>query len=279
MQILFAVIALGGVGAFFGLLLGLAARFFAVPTDSRIEAIREALPGANCGACAYAGCNQYAEAIIEERAPLNGCIPGGAMTAEAIAAIMGEEVDAVEPVVAAVFCRGDQRHARDLFTYHGILDCNYAQQFHGGFKACPDGCLGLGNCVRACPFEAISMGPRGLPLVDQSACTGCGLCAEACPRDIIRLVPQGDQGHLVWCSSQQRGKTVTRSCEVGCTGCRACVRACPQEAISMEGYLAVIDLQKCDDCGLCVEKCRFGSILPRREPAAPAAAESEAASA
>ena len=279
MQILFAVIALGGVGAFFGILLGLAARFFAVPTDPRMEAVREALPGANCGVCAYAGCNQYAEAIVKGAAPLDGCIPGGAMTAEALAVIMGEEVDAVEPMVAEVFCRGDRSRARDLFIYHGIEDCDYAQQYHGGFKACPDGCLGLGSCVRVCPFEALFMGPQGLPEVDQQACTGCGLCVEACPRDIIRLIPKGDQGHLVWCNSQQRGRTVSRACEVGCTGCRACVRACPQEAITMDGYLAVIDLQKCDDCGTCVEKCRFGSILPRSEPHSPAAPQSEAASA
>jgi electron transport complex protein RnfB len=276
-QILFAVLALGGIGAFFGLLLGLAARFFAVDTDPRIEAVREALPGANCGACAYAGCNKYAEAVVAGDAPVNGCIPGGDMTASAIAAIMGQEAGTVEPKVAYVFCRGDHRHARDLFIYHGILDCDYAQQYHGGFKACPDGCLGLGNCVRACPFEALSMGPEGLPQVDEDRCSGCGLCVEACPREIIRLLPKGDHGHLVWCNSQQRGKTVSRACEVGCTGCRACVRACPQEAISMDGYLAVIDLEKCDDCGLCVEKCRFGSIHPRREAAAGSAARPEEA--
>ncbi len=278
MQILYAVLTLGGVGIFFGLLLGLAARFFAVPTDPRIEAVREALPGANCGACVFAGCNQYAEAIVEGRAPLNACIPGGSMAAEAIAAIMGQEVEAVKPMVAAVFCRGDRRLARDLFIYHGVSDCEYAQQYHGGFKACPDGCLGLGNCVRACPFEAIIMGPEGLPLVDGASCTGCGLCIEACPRDIIRLIPQGNRGHLVRCSSRERGKKVSAICEVGCTGCRACVRVCPREAITMEGNLAVIDLEKCDDCGLCLEKCRFNAIEPRRAGAA-GRVETEAATA
>lgn len=264
MQILYAVLTLGGVGTFFGLLLGLAARFFAVPTDSRIEAVREALPGANCGACAFAGCNQYAEAIVEGKAPLNACIPGGSMTAEAIAAIMGQEVEQVEPRVAVVFCRGDRRSARDLFVYHGVSDCEYALQYHGGFKACAYGCLGLGNCVRACPFEAIAMGPEGLPLVDEDKCTGCGLCLEACPRDIIRLIPQGKRGHLVRCSSRERGKKVSGICATGCTGCRVCVKACPREAIAVEDNLAVIDLEKCDDCGLCVEKCRFNAIEPRR---------------
>ncbi|NLA26385.1 MAG: RnfABCDGE type electron transport complex subunit B [Firmicutes bacterium] len=279
MEILYAIATLGGVGILLGILLGAAAHFFALETDPRVEAVRNALPGANCGACAYAGCNKYAEAIVEGRAPVNACTPGGSASAEAIAAIMGQDVSAVEEVVAAVFCRGDNVRASEKFLYDGISDCAYAQQYHGGFKTCPYGCLGLGNCVRVCPFDAIAMGPDGLPQVDEELCTGCGLCRDACPRGIIRLVPKGNQGHLVWCSSQERGKTVTRACEVGCTGCRACVRACPQEAISMEGNLAVIDLAKCDDCGLCMEKCRFGSILPRSKAGVDNAAAPKAASA
>lgn len=265
MQILYAVATLGGVGAFFGLLLGLAARLFAVPSDQRVEAVREALPGANCGACGYAGCNKFAEEVVEGEAPVNGCIPGGSMTAGEIATIMGQEVAAVKPMVAAVFCCGDRRRSSELFIYHGISDCAYAQKYHGGFKTCSDGCLGLGNCVRACPFEAISMGPDGLPRVDEAKCGGCGLCRDACPRGIIRLIPKDEQGHLVMCSSHERGKKVSSACEVGCTGCKACLRVCPREAITMEDNLAVIDLEKCDDCGLCVEKCRFNAIHPRRE--------------
>jgi len=264
-QILYAVVTLGGVGAFFGLLLGLAARFFAVASDQRVEAVREALPGANCGACGYTGCNKFAEAVVEGEAPVNGCIPGGSITTEEIAAIMGQEVAAVKPMVAAVFCLGDRRRASELFIYHGVPDCAYAQQYHGGFKACADGCLGLGNCVRACPFEAISIGPNGLPKVDETKCGGCGLCVEACPRGIIRLIPKDEQGHLVSCNSHERGRKVSNACEVGCTGCKACLRVCPHEAITMEDNLAVIDLEKCDDCGLCVEKCRFNAIHPRCE--------------
>lgn len=279
MEILYAVATLGGVGAILGIFLGAAAHFFAVASDPRVEAIREALPGANCGACGYAGCNKFAEAVVEGDAPVNGCIPGGSMTAEAIAAIMGQEAVAVNPMVAAVFCRGDRHRSRDFFLYDGISDCAYAQQYHGGSKACPYGCLGLGNCVRACPFEAISMGPDGLPLVDEERCIGCGLCRDACPRAIIRLIPKGDRGHLVWCSSQDRGKRVSEVCDVGCTGCKACIKACPREAITMEGNLAVIDLEKCDDCGLCAEKCRFNAIHPRRERSKEEAASPEAATA
>ena len=268
MQILYAVAALGGVALVFGALLGVVARFFTVDSDSRVEAVREALPGANCGACGYAGCNNFAEAVVEGKAPTNGCIPGGSGAAAAIAAALGQEAAATVPMVATVFCLGDKNKARDLFVYDGIKDCAVAEKYGGGFKACADGCLGLGSCVRACPFDAIAMGRNGLPVVDEKQCTGCGLCARACPRGIIKMLPQGDQGHLVLCNSHARGKAVTQACEVGCMACRACVKACPREAIAMENNLAVIDLAKCDDCGKCVLKCRPGTIHPRREKGA-----------
>lgn len=263
MQILYAAAALGGVGIIFGTLLALAARFFAVQTDPRVEEVREALPGANCGACGYAGCTNFAEAVVEGNAPANGCIPGGSDSAAAIAEILGQEVTASEPVVAAVFCLGDRENAADRFVYDGVADCAHALQYGGGSKACPYGCLGLGNCVRACPFEAIRMGPHGLPVVDRDKCGGCGLCRDACPRGIIRLIPREERGHLVLCSSRERGKTVQAACSAGCTGCKACVRACPREAITVEDNLAVIDLTKCDDCGACAAKCRPGVIRPR----------------
>jgi Na+-translocating ferredoxin:NAD+ oxidoreductase RNF subunit RnfB len=262
-QIIYAVAALGGVGILFGALLAVAARFFAVESDPRVEAVREALPGANCGACGFAGCTKFAEAVVEGKAASNGCIPGGSGSAEAIAAVLGREAELSVPLVATVFCIGDCESSRDLFLYHGIKDCVHAQKYGGGFKACTDGCLGLGNCVRACPFEAIRMGPNALPLVDREKCGGCGLCAVSCPRNIIKILPKGDRGHLVLCSSHQRGKTVQNVCDVGCTACNACVKACPQEAITIEDNLAVIDLAKCNDCGDCVLKCRQGTIFPR----------------
>ena len=143
-----------------------------------------------------------------------------------------------------------------------------AGKYGGGFKACADGCLGLGSCVRACPFDALIMGPNGLPVVDEERCTGCGLCAKACPRGVIKMLPQGNEGHLVLCNSHARGKAVKEACEVGCMACKACVKACPKEAITMEDNLAVIDLTKCDDCGECVLKCRPGTIHPRRKKSA-----------
>jgi len=263
-QVLYAVAALGGIGILFGVLLALVARFFAVQSDPRVEAVREVLPGANCGACGYAGCTNFAEAVVGGEAKIDGCIPGGSETAKEIAALLGQEAIETVPLVATVFCIGDNRMAKDLFVYDGIQDCAVAMKYANGFKACTYGCLGLGNCVRACPFEAITIGPGGLPVVDKEKCNGCGLCAKACPRNIIQILPKGTAGHLVLCASHDRGKSVTLACEVGCMACKACVKACPQEAITMQDNLAVIDLEKCDDCGECVAACKPGTIHPRR---------------
>lgn len=262
-QILFAVAILGGLGIFFGAMLALVARFFAVHTEPRIDTVREALPGANCGACGYASCTNFAEAVVEGKAPLNGCIPGGGDTSRELGAIMGREPGEALPKVATVFCAGDRGKARDTFIYDGIKDCALARNYSGGHKECPEGCLGLGSCSVACPFEAIRMGPLGLPVVNFAKCNGCGLCARACPRGIIQLKPKREQGHLILCNSHARGKEVSRACDAGCIACNACVKACPREAIVMENNLAVIDLDKCDDCGACVLKCRPGTIHPR----------------
>ena len=266
-NMLYAVAVLGGTGIVFGVLLALASKYFAIESDPRVETIREILPGANCGACGYAGCSNYAEAVVEGKAPLNACIPGGSQCAREIAAVMGQSVEEVAPLAAVVFCIGDREKAAERFIYHGIEDCAEAEKYCGGAKACPYGCLGLGNCVRACPFEAISMGAHGLPLVDLDKCNGCGLCREACPRKIIQILPKSEAGHLVLCNSHDRGKSVSRACTVGCTACRICVKACPREAIAIENNLAVIDLEKCDDCGECAKACPQGTIHPRRRVA------------
>lgn len=263
MQIAYAIIALGLIGLFFGVLLSIAARIFAVKVDPKVDAIIEVLPGGNCGACGYAGCINFAEAVAEGKAPTNACIPGGEDAAKTIAAELGQEVVESESLIATVFCIGDNTKAADRFIYDGVEDCAVAGRFNGGFKSCSYGCLGLGNCVRACPFEAIKIDKNGLPVVDQEACTGCGLCVSACPRNLIKTLPRSDQGHLVLCSSQDRGKSVSRACSVGCIACKACVKACPQEAIGMDDKLAVIDLDKCNDCGECVPVCPPGTIHPR----------------
>ena len=271
MLIIYAVVALGLIALVFGFLLSIVARSFAVATDPRIEAVIEALPGANCGACGYAGCANFAEAVVAGEADNCGCIPGGQDTAAEIAEILGQTVCLAERPVATVFCIGNTFQSVNRYIYDGVKDCAVASGFVGGFKACSYGCLGLGTCVEACLFDAIKMGEHGLPVVDVEKCTGCGLCAAACPRSIIKMLPQGETGHLVLCNSLDRGRAVSAVCKVGCIACKACVKACPEEAITMIDNLAVIDLEKCTDCGECVPKCKPGTIFQRQ--AIPTAAE------
>jgi len=272
--IVYAIVALGLIGLIFGLLLAFAARFFAVKTDPRVEAVKEVLPGANCGACGYAGCANFAEAVVSGDADACGCIPGGQDTATEIGEVLGQEIcSAVQPV-ATVFCIGDCFKTADRFIYDGVQDCSVASDFVGGFKVCSYGCLGLGNCVSVCMFDAIKMGEHGLPVVDMEKCTGCGLCANACPRSIIKMLPKGEAGHLVLCNSKDRGKAVSAACKVGCIACKACIKACPEEAIEMVDNLAVINLEKCTDCGECVAKCKPGTI--HRRNAIPTAEEAVA---
>ncbi len=280
MLFIYAIAALGLIGLLFGLGLATAAKVFYVETDPRVEAVNDLVPGANCGACGYPGCMKFSEAVVSGEAEPDACIPGGEEVANEIAALLGKEVSSSASPIATLFCIGDNYSSADSFIYDGVKDCNVAGDFYGGHKACSYGCLGLGNCVRVCPFEAIRMGSHGLPVIDKEKCTGCELCAKECPRDLIQMLPPGDEGHLVLCSSQDRGKTVSRACEVGCIACKACVKACQQEAIEMDGKLAVIDLEKCNDCGDCVEKCPPGTIyqrlaIPTEEEAVSAAAEKE----
>ena len=264
MNIILAPIVLGGLGLLFGGLLSYVAQRFAVEEDERVETICDLLPGANCGACGFAGCINFAEKVVAGEAPVQiCCIPGekGKAVCDQICDILGLESAATETrKVAEVYCLGTKDVAADKFEYYGVPDCKAAMMYSGGFKACKYGCLGLGTCVEACPFDAMQMGENGLPVIDMESCTGCGVCVEACPRGVIRIVDADSSVCAVLCSSKDRGGTVRKVCEVGCTGCKACVKAFPNEAIVVENYLAYIDPAKCDGCGECVEACTRGII-------------------
>lgn len=248
---------LGGLGIVFGSLLAYAAKRFAVEEDPRVDTVCDLLPGANCGACGYAGCVNYAEEVVKGNAAADLCIPGGKEVCDEVCKVLGiESVSSDSRKIAEVYCLGSKDVAPDKFEYHGVPDCKAAEALGGGFKKCSYGCLGFGNCTEVCPFDAITMGENGLPQVDIERCSGCGICAKACPRGIIRIVNADRKGKVVLCSSQDRGKVARQACEVGCIGCKACVKACPQEAIVVENNLAYIDNDKCDDCGKCVEACK-----------------------
>ncbi|MCR4426573.1 MAG: Fe-S cluster domain-containing protein [Firmicutes bacterium] len=254
MAYLYALVSMGALGLIFGLSLGVAAKKLAVKKDPRVDEILGVLPGANCGACGFPGCSGFASAVAAGKAPVDGCPVGQAAVAHKVAAIMGVECGDSQPKYARVLCLGDRANASDLFRYEGIRDCRAAAMTGGGFKGCAYGCLGLGTCVAACPFDAIHMSPNGLPVVDDSACTGCGKCVRACPRNIIEL-RTAEETVNVMCKSHARGPEVKQVCKVGCIGCGICAKNCPEKAIAMHDNLAVIDQSKCTRCGVCVQKC------------------------
>ncbi len=262
MQIVIAIAVLGGLGLVFGLVLGLAAKVFHVEEDPRLEQLNEALPGANCGGCGYAGCGGYAEAVLKGEAPIGKCASGGNETAEKMAAIMGVKADKVTRKVAMVRCSGYRQTDADgkptgikmKGIYEGIDDCLAASKVGGrGPTICKFGCLGFGNCVKQCKYDAISI-VDGVAKVDFEKCVGCMSCAAACPRNLIVQVEYG-RDVMIACSSHAKGSVTVRGCTTGCVGCGMCVKTCPKGAISIDRNLAVIDYEKCDACGLCATVC------------------------
>lgn len=270
------------VGAIAAVILTLAAKFMAVPVDETAVAVREVLPGANCGACGYAGCDDYAAALAanpKEVAP-NLCIPGGAGTSGKISQILGVDAGSSVPVVARVRCSGISEKTKEDMEYQGFKSCQANKLFFNGHGACKFGCMGYGDCVAACKFDAIHI-CNGVAVVDREACVGCGACAKACPNQLIEIVPQTARV-FVGCSSCDTGKETRAVCEVGCIACKICEKECKFDAIHVENNHAVIDPEKCKNCGMCAKKCprNIIHIIPKPgakpAPAKPAAPKAEA---
>ena len=258
MTIYMIIAVLGGVGLLFGLLLGIANSKLAVKTNPLIHEVDEVLPKGQCGACGYAGCLGYAEAVATNPdVPPNLCIPGKEEVAKKVAALTGKTGAAPERKIAHVKCGGTRDKAQQIFEYHGVRKCVSANLLQGGNRACKFGCLGLGSCVSECIFGALTMGPGGLPRVDPEKCTGCGKCQTACPKKIIEMVSL-DAPARVDCSSLNKGPVARRFCSASCIGCRLCEKNCPHGGIKVVNNLAVIDyqicLEKCTD-PLCARKC------------------------
>ena len=255
------------LGLVFGFALAAAAARFQVPVNPLVERVRDRLPSANCGACGFAGCQAYAEAVVErgEVSP-SLCIPGRAAVAGAVAELTGKQLGSVVDRVVVLRCHGTSAFAPDEAKYSGIRTCTAASFVFGGPKACKNGCLGLGDCVTACPFGALTMTPEGIPAVDHAKCTGCGLCVTACPKDLWSFVPRTHRVELS-CVAYDKKSAVRARCMVGCILCRRCVAKCPAEAITWDDQTIVVDHEKCVAYGpsckeICVDVCP-SSILHR----------------
>lgn len=261
-EIFIAIGILGGLGLIFGLVLAIASKVFYVETDPRLDQLTECLPGANCGGCGYAGCGGYAEAVLKGEAPIGLCNSGGTDCALAMGQIMGVKVADVARKVALVRCsgyrgvdaEGKEIGAKRKGQYEGFEDCLAASKVGGnGPLSCKYGCLGFGNCVKACQYDAISI-VNGVAKVDKEKCKGCMACAAACPRGVIVPVDY-DKHTIIACASHAKGAVTVRGCTAGCIGCGICMKICPHDAITIENNLAVIDYSRCTSCGLCAAVC------------------------
>lgn len=252
--IITAALAIGLTGLCIGLLLGIAGKKFAVPVDETEEKVRELLPGNNCGGCGFAGCDALAKAIAAGEAPANACPVAGNSVVKQLGSVLGASLTKEVKKVAYVVCKGTCDKTENQYQYNGISDCRKLALIPGrGEKACNYGCMGLGSCVKECPFDAIHI-IDGIAKVDRDACKACGKCVSVCPNHLIELIPY-DMKVQVQCSSKDKGKDVKAVCKVGCIGCGICAKQCDAEAIVVENSLARINPDKCTGCGKCAEKC------------------------
>ena len=278
--IIYTIISLSAIGAVAAIILYVVAQKFKVYEDPRIDQVEEALPAANCGGCGYPGCRGFAEALVkaDDLTELY-CPVGGNDVMKTVADILGKSVEDKDPLVAVVRCSGSPDKRKRTNEYDGATSCAIAASLYAGETGCQYGCLGLGDCVEVCDFDAIHMNPvTGLPEVVDDNCTACNACVTACPNNIIELRKKNkkDRKIFVSCVNQDKGGVAKKACDVACIGCGKCVKVCPYDAITLENFLAYIDPNKCKLCRKCVEECPTHAILeinfpPRKKKETPKA--------
>ncbi len=263
-EILIPVILVSVVGLVASVILSFASKVFAVQEDPLFLELRAELPGANCGACGFAGCDDYAHAMTDNKeTPCTKCSVGGASVAEKLGALLGKDASGVAKQVAFVMCNGTSENAKGLYDYEGIASCKAAKTLFGGAKSCPFGCLGLGDCMAVCDFNAMHL-VNGVALVNRDLCTSCGRCVSACPQSLIRILPEKSLVS-VRCHNTQKGGEARKNCTVACIGCKKCEAVCKFDAIHVTDFLSEIDPDKCKNCGLCAKECPTGAIRNLRE--------------
>ena len=262
--ILLTVACLVVLGLLFAVVLHFVARKFAVKEDPRIDEVESIMPGANCGGCGFAGCRAFAENVV--KAPdMKGffCPVGGDATMKKVAGALGREAEASTPKVAVVRCNGGCDNRPRTSIYDGSSSCRVSAALYGGDTDCRYGCLGLGDCVSACKFDAIHIDPqRQIACVDEEKCTACGACAKACPKGVIELRDKGFRNRRVYvsCINRDKGALTRKACSVGCIGCGKCVRECKFDAITVTDNVAYIDFSKCKLCRKCFDACPTKAI-------------------
>lgn len=271
--ILIAVIVLGAIALVSAVVLYITSKRFAVYEDPRLETITEALPGANCGGCGFPGCGGMADALVKgaDTGSIEGlfCPVGGQKVMENVADLLGMTVEKTDPMVAVVRCNGTCENRPRIAEYNGLRTCAAIHATGAGETACGFGCLGCGDCVSACQFEAIHMNPEtGLPEVDDEKCTACGACVKACPRSIIELRKKGPKNRRIYvqCVNKDKGPAAMKACKVSCIACGKCFKACKFDAITIENNLSYIDYNKCKMCRKCVNECPTHAITALNFP-------------
>lgn len=258
--VLTAVAVIGGMALGLGLIIVLIFKLFSVPSDDREEEILGLLPGVNCGGCGYSGCQGYAKALASGADKNIGkCSPGGQDVVELLAAYLGMEPTVFVPKMAQVKCQGSCFHERVRYEYKGSESCASAHGLFAGPGACVYSCIGLGDCARACPYDAIEI-IDDLARINPDKCIACGRCVVACPKNLISIEPMYTDLYLVRCMNPLPGKDVREACDIGCIGCQLCVKKCPVQAISMVDHRAVIDQDLCIHCGMCARVCPTKAI-------------------
>ncbi len=275
--VLITIITLSALGALAAIILYFVAQKFKVFEDPRIDQVEEVLPAANCGGCGFPGCRAFAEALVKSDDISNlNCPVGGADTMHAAAKIVGKEVGTAAPMVAVVRCNGSCENRPRTNKYDGAENCTIAATLYGGETGCTYGCLGLGECVDACNFDAMYMDEKtGLPVVIEDNCVACGACVEACPKDIMQLRNIGPKSRRIFvsCVNEDKGGPAKKACSVACIGCGKCEKVCAFDAIVIKNNLAYIDYEKCKLCRKCVTVCPTNAIheinFPVRKPKPP----------